>query len=354
VWRFDLTSNSASSWVVTAPNGGSTAAPLFSAGSPITSALVVAVVNGNAPGTQVMIGFGTGQKAPLTNTSAATYASGAQNLYAIWDWNMTHWNTLSPVSQYATLTGGTSGTSGLSGNDTLTSSNLTLQSLTLQSTGIVDISSTAICWKGTAACSGSNNSFGWYAALPSTNEQVIFNPQLVGGAFNVNTIIPAVNLLTNCTTAADTGYTYLIQLATGGVATAATGNVSIFINTTSYNATTGATTTATNTDASAAGVSTNATGTSMQMSTSTNTASSNITSAGTGSSTSCPLGAGACTNLNSISGLIMYPSPFASVTGCAAGDTYLVYTTTSAGVAASRVAPGCPLTGSRTTRSVFR
>jgi type IV pilus assembly protein PilY1 len=135
VWRFDLTGNSASSWSVTAPNGGSTPAPLFSAGTthPITSAVVVAVVNGNAPGTQLMIAFGTGQKTPLTNTSATSYASATQYLYAIWDWNMTGWNSLSPVSQYATLTA--SGT-GLSGADTLSSSNLTQQTLALQSTGI--------------------------------------------------------------------------------------------------------------------------------------------------------------------------------------------------------------------------
>ncbi len=352
VWRFDLTGSSATSWAVSSPNGSSTAAPIFSAGSthPITSALLVAVVNGNAPGTQVMISFGTGQKTPLTNTTSASYSTAAQYLYAFWDWNMTSWNTLSPVSQYATLT---ATATGLSGNDTLTSSNLTLQTLTLQSTGIVDISAQSICWKGTTACTTGDTSFGWYAQLPSTNEQVIYNPQLVGGALNVNTIVPASNSLLSCTTQSDTGYSYLIQLATGGVATPATGNVSVFINTTSYNATTGATTTTTNTDANAAAVLTNATGTSMQMSTSTNTASSSITSSGTGSSTSCSLG-GSCTNLNSISGLVMYPSPFANVTGCAAGDTYLVYTTTSAGISAQRVAPNCPLTGSRTTRTVFR
>jgi len=353
VWRFDLTGNAASSWTVTAPNGGSTPAPLFSAGSthPITSALVVAVVNGNAPGTQVMIAFGTGQKTPLTNTSAASYASATQNLYAFWDWNMTAWNALSPVSQYATLT---AGATGLGSADTLTSSNLTQQTLALQSTGIVDLTAQTICWKGTAACSSGDTSFGWYAAMPSTGEQVIYNPQLVGGAFNVNTIVPAANSLLSCTTLSDTGYTYLIQLATGGVATPATGNVSVFINTTTYNANTGTTTTTTNTDSQAAAVQANLTGTSMQMTTSTNAASSSITSAGTGSSTSCPLGGGACTNLNSVGNLVMYPSPFASVTGCSAGDTYLVSTTTSAGVVAQRVAPNCPLTGSRTTRSVFR
>jgi len=351
VWRFDLTGNSASSWVVTAPNGGSTPAPIFSAGSthPITSAVVVAVVNGNAPGTQVMVAFGTGQKTPLTDTSPASYTSAPQYMYAIWDWNMAAWNILSPVSQYATASA-----SILGSPDTITTSNLTYQTLALQSSGIVDITAQTICWAGSTACGSGNTSFGWYAAMPGTNEQIIFNPQLVGGAFNVNSIIPASNSLLSCTTASDTGYTYLIQLATGGVAVPATGNVSVFINTTTYNASTGALTTSTNTDTLAAGVQTNATGTSMQMSTSTNMASTSITASGTGSSTSCPLGGAACTNLDSISNLVMYPSPFANVTGCAAGNTYLVYTTTSAGIAASRVAPNCPLTGSRTTRSVFR
>jgi type IV pilus assembly protein PilY1 len=246
------------------------------------------------------------------------------------------------------------GATGLTSPGTIAPSNLTQQTLTLQSTGIVDIDSQTICWTGSSACGSANTSFGWYAQLPGVNEQVIYNPQLVGGAFNVNSIIPAANSRLSCTTTLDTGYTYLIQLATGGVATAATGRTSIFINTTSYNATTGATTTSPNTDAAAAGVATNATGTSMQMATATSTASSNILAAGTGSSTSCPLGGGACTNLDSISGLVMYPSPFASVTGCASGDTYLVYTTTSAGISATRIAPNCPLSGARTTRSVFR
>jgi type IV pilus assembly protein PilY1 len=264
---------------------------------------------------------------------------------------MAHWNSLSATSQFASLP---AGATGLASPGTVTASNLRQQILTLQSTGIVDVSSQTICWAGSSACGSGNSSFGWYAQLPGSYEQVIYNPQLVGGAFNVNSIVPAANSLLSCTTSSDTGYTYLIQLATGGVATAASGHASIFINTTSYNTSTGTTTTTANTDASAAGVATNATGTSMQMSTATNTASANILGNGTGSSTSCPLGGGACTNLNSISGLVMYPSPFAGVTGCASGDTYLVYTTTAAGVSATRIAPNCPLTGARTTRSVFR
>jgi type IV pilus assembly protein PilY1 len=309
------------------------------------------VVNGNLPAAQVVIAFGSGAKTPLNNTTSASYSNAAQSMYAVWDWNMANWNSLSATSQYASLS---AGATSLSSTDTIAPSNLTQQTLTLQATGIVDITSQTICWAGAALCASGNTSFGWYAQLPGSNEQVIYNPQLVGGAFNVNSIIPAANSLLSCTTPSDAGYTYLIQLATGGVATPASGHTSIFINTTSYNATTGTTTTTVNNDASAAGVASNATGTSMQMSTATNAASSSILSAGTGNSTSCPLGGGACTNLNSISGLVMYPSPFASVTGCAAGDTYLVYTTTSAGISATRIAPRCPLAGSRTTRSVFR
>ena len=353
VWRFDLTSSSAGNWGASSPNGSTSIAPIFSAGAahPITSSLVVAVVNGNLPAAQVVIAFGSGAKTPLNNTTSASYSNAAQSMYAVWDWNMANWNSLSATSQYASLS---AGATSLSSTDTIAPSNLTQQTLTLQATGIVDITSQTICWAGAALCASGNTSFGWYAQLPGTNEQVIYNPQLVGGAFNVNSIIPAANSLLSCTTPSDAGYTYLIQLATGGVATPASGHTSIFINTTSYNATTGTTTTTVNNDASAAGVASNATGTSMQMSTATNAASSSILSAGTGSSTSCPLGGGACTNLNSISGLVMYPSPFASVTGCAAGDTYLVYTTTSAGISATRIAPRCPLAGSRTTRSVFR
>ena len=352
VWRFDLTSNSASSWGVSSPDGGTTPQPIFAAGAthPITSSLVVAVVNGNLTGTQLMIAFGTGKKTPLTNTTSTTYVSGTQHMYAFWDWNMANWNSLSATSQYASLAGSATG---LSSPYTMAPSNLTTQTLAVQTTGLVDLTSSTICWKSTSTCTGSNTSFGWKAALPSTNEQVVFNPQLVGGAFNINTTVPASNSLLSCTSSNDTGYTYLIQLATGGVASAANGNTNIFINTTTYNAST-STTSTTVADANAAGLQTNATGTSMQMSTATNQASGTINSAGTGSSTSCPLGSGACTNLNSVSGLVMYPSPFANVTGCASGETYLVYTTTSAGIAATRIAPSCPLTGQRTTRSVFR
>jgi type IV pilus assembly protein PilY1 len=159
VWRFDLTSSSASNWAVSSPNGSTTATPIFSAGSthPITSSLVVAVVNGNLPGTQVMIAFATGMKTPLTNTASASYSASAQYIYAVWDWNMAHWNSLSATSQFASLP---AGATGLASPGTVTASNLRQQILTLQSTGIVDVSSQTICWAGSSACGSGNSSFG--------------------------------------------------------------------------------------------------------------------------------------------------------------------------------------------------
>src|SRR5438270_5607539 len=103
---------------------------------------------------------------------------------------------------------------------------MTAQTLAVQSSGTVHITSQPICWKGTTACSSGNSRFGWYAALPSTQEQVIYNPLLVGSAFSVNTIIPAANSLLSCTTSLDSGYSYAIALGTGAVAPASTGMTS--------------------------------------------------------------------------------------------------------------------------------
>jgi type IV pilus assembly protein PilY1 len=360
IWRFDLTSNSPSSWAVST-------GPLFAAGSshPITSSVLVGVVAGT-PGNQVMVAFGTGQKTPLTNTSGASYASGQQYLYAFWDWNYSAWNTLAPGAQYASLT---TTASGLSAPYTITwsttATNMTSQSLAIQSTGIVDLTSQTICWKGTTTCGTGNTSFGWYAGLPATSgtsptinyEQVIYNPQLVGSAFSVNSIIPASNSLIQCTTNLDAGYTYAIALGTGAVAPAASGNPSFFFNTTttSTNSTTGVTTTTTtvNTDAAAAGVATNATGSSTVMTTSTTMASASIAGMGTGSTVSCTL-SGACNNIPSSVAGTSVAGPFSNVTGCSAGDTYLIYQTTSGTASYSRVAPKCPLIGNRVTRSQVR
>jgi type IV pilus assembly protein PilY1 len=350
VWKFDLTGASESSWAAFA-------APLFAGGAshPITSSLLIAKVTGSY-GTQVMVAFGTGQKTPLTNTSSATYSGAQQYLYAFWDWNFSTWNSAVAGLKYTSLAATNSAT-GMSSPYTLTPSKLTGQTLARGSSGNIDLTSTTICWRGSTTCGASpslNNSFGWSAALPGTNEQIIYNPQLVGAAFTVNSIIPASSSLLSCTTSLDSGFSYAIELGTGGIAPASSGSTSFFVNTTQTTVSSGVTTTTvvTNTDGATAGVASNATGTSTIVTTSTNTSSANLGAAGgAGVTTTCLL-SGNC--LNFPSNINSVPGPFATVTGCAAGNTYLVYQTTSGTASYYRVAPKCPLIGSRTTRTQVR
>ena len=209
LWRFDLTSASESSWAVTP-------GPMFKApaGQPITTAPVIAS-GSPSPGMQqqLMILFGTGQKTPITNVGAATYATGTQSLYGVWDWNLTAWNTLSGA-QYAAVK---PASTGLSGNDTLTPTNLQVQTVTVNSsTQNRDIAANAsICWAGQSTCTGSTAQFGWYLNLPGNLEQVIFNPELVAQALTVNSVVPAVNSPTSCAVLSDSGFTYVLSAMTG-------------------------------------------------------------------------------------------------------------------------------------------
>ncbi|MGP8034498.1 MAG: PilC/PilY family type IV pilus protein, partial [Steroidobacteraceae bacterium] len=210
VWRFDLTSNNPSNWAVTP-------GPVFTApaGQPITTA-IVAASGAPYPGMQnyLMLLFGTGQKTPLTTSNPATYATATQSLYGVWDWNMTHWDSLSTV-QYAALAAGATGLSGA--NSTMQQANLEAQTVTVNaSTGDRDILTNAtICWKGSSTCSGTNNQFGWYLNLPGTQEQVIYSPELVAQALTVNSIVPAANDPTTCAIPTDTGFTYVLSAMTG-------------------------------------------------------------------------------------------------------------------------------------------
>lgn len=213
VWRFDLTSNTASNWAA-----GS--APLFTtqSGQPITSQLLVisSIATGGAP--RVLIEFGTGERNELTNMGPVQYASGTQTLYGVWDWNMSGWNALAPGAAYASLAASTLAT-GLAAPYTLTYSSLQAQSLTANAAdSTVDGTNIAICWQGSLTACGTGV-FGWYANLPNSNEQIIYNPVFYQGAFIVNSTVPANNLATSCTSNLDSGYTYVLNIANGGVFT---------------------------------------------------------------------------------------------------------------------------------------
>ena len=212
VWRFDLTSNNPQNWAV-AP------APLFTTqpGQPITTQLLVVSSNLAGGPPRFLIEFGTGQRTQITNLAPAQYASGVQSIYGIWDWNLSGWNTMSPGAVQASLPATTTAT-GLASPFTLTSANLQAQTLTVNSTvGVVDGTNVAVCWQGSTTCTG--NSFGWYANLPSSSEQIIFNPVFNQGSFTVNSTVPANNVVTTCESNLDKGFTYALSIVNGGVFT---------------------------------------------------------------------------------------------------------------------------------------
>jgi type IV pilus assembly protein PilY1 len=211
LWRFDLTSNSAANW-----KAGAT--PMFSTpgGQPITTRLTVtSALAGNNPG-RVMIAFGTGQLLPQTLTSPATYASGTQTIYGIWDWNMSAWNALGST-QYASLTA----------PQAITTAKLQTQTATDVAgssgniSGFRTVTQNKICWAGSSTCSPStaNTQFGWQLNLPDSGEQIIYNPTTAYGLFVVNTTIPAVNQALSCSNQPPTGYTMAIAADTGGAPT---------------------------------------------------------------------------------------------------------------------------------------
>ncbi|HEX9139422.1 MAG TPA: PilC/PilY family type IV pilus protein, partial [Steroidobacteraceae bacterium] len=215
MWRFDVTSQTETNWIA-----GS--APLFttSAGQPITTKPVIASGAGYAsPLQQLMVAFGTGRETPFTNSAAVGYAPAAQDLYGVWDWNMTQWNSLS-AAQYASLSIGPPNTTGLASPYTLTPANLQTQTAALSaSTGNVDMSSSAtVCWMASTTCGSNNNKFGWLLALVGgANEQITYNPELIGSVFTVNSVIPANNSSTACILNVNGGFTYGISMLTGGV-----------------------------------------------------------------------------------------------------------------------------------------
>jgi len=216
LWRFDVTSATESNWKVTSYPG-----PLFkatgptSAVQPITAQVVVAsgVANGTVP--QIMIAFGTGEKFPLSNTNSASYATGTQTLYGIWDWNMSQWTTLSPAAQFASIAAATE--SVCVPSIALGRANLTAQSDVVDASGNTDrdiLTSATVLWPASGTC-GTGSKFGWFLDLPGNQEQIIYNPQVIGNAFQVNSIVPAGTNLLSCNIVVDTGFSYAVSLLTG-------------------------------------------------------------------------------------------------------------------------------------------
>jgi Tfp pilus tip-associated adhesin PilY1 len=127
---------------------------------------------------------------------------------------MTTWNGKSNV-QYASLSPTASGLTGPS--FTITPASLEPQVLSLNADGSSrDIKSpNTICWAGAPGCTGAAGKFGWYINLIGANEQFIYNPLQLDGVLIINSIVPANNVVTACTTNTDSGITYAISVLTG-------------------------------------------------------------------------------------------------------------------------------------------
>ena len=225
VWRFDVTSTTASNWGVSTFGNGTTPTPLFvakdSAGNrlAITTAMKIgAILTGTV--TRAMVYFGTGQLTPQTSTSGTQYASGTNTFFGIWDWDMSTWDSASSV-KYASLTG----------TQSITRSVLLAQSVVAQTAasggnpGTRTLSTQyTVCWADDSSCS--TGQYGWRFDLPDQgptsgdnageNEQIIYNPTLIGGAVVVNTATPPVVNASDCNAGQQSGWTMAFNPATGG------------------------------------------------------------------------------------------------------------------------------------------
>ncbi|MEJ8854896.1 PilC/PilY family type IV pilus protein [Variovorax robiniae] len=206
VWRFDLTSATASAWSVRST-------PIFSTGGrPITSQITGVTVLAGSTAPRMLLTFGTGQIFPQTLTSAATPTTGTQYMLGVWDWDMANWNAKGSLQLASLVAPQTVSLSTLQSQTVVTD--------TTYSNGLISgartVTRTPICWAGSTACTSGNNKFGWSVELPGTNEQIVYNPVISDGLFVVNTTLPAVNQALSCDQQPASGFTMAIDPVTGG------------------------------------------------------------------------------------------------------------------------------------------
>jgi len=229
VWRFDLTSSNPADWGVS-KYGNTTATPLFTANisgvaQPITTQLSTAWTS-VAGQKQAIIMFGTGQKTQATATTPDTYATGTQSVYGIWDWDMTAWNNGTTTTSGVVIPASGTPYRAATAPQTISRSNLQSQTATTLSTtppagsqvqGYRTTTANAVCWDGTSTCTTGNTRYGWYLDLPTTQEQVVYNPVINNGALVLNTTIPpSASSTSSCSVPTTTGWTMAFNIATGG------------------------------------------------------------------------------------------------------------------------------------------
>ena len=211
VWRFDVTDASPANWKVDT-------SPMFTtaAGQPITTRVAVNAITQTSGPSRLVIALGTGKQTPQTLTSPALFATGTQSLYGVWDAKLAAWNAKGST-QYTALT---------SPPATIALSTLQAQSITTvaSATGTISgyrtVTQNKVCWSGSSTCTGgttSNAQFGWKVDLPSSTEQIIYNPLVAYGTFLINTTIPSATQALSCAVQPASGFTMALSPETGGV-----------------------------------------------------------------------------------------------------------------------------------------
>lgn len=212
VWRFDVTSSTSSSWAVS-KYGKAVATPLLNVGKPITTKPLV-VLYDNSPNTRALVSFGTGQYTPIGNTAPASYVSGTQSMYGVWDYDMTAWNLLA-AHKYLTAVA----------PQTIDTTNLQMQTIKSIGTDLVGLTSNAVTWcpSGTATllCNATSKAMGWTVNLSPldstvTNSQVVYNPFFAGGAIVNNVATPPSGNVKTCNANLPLGWTLAFNPLTGG------------------------------------------------------------------------------------------------------------------------------------------
>ena len=182
----------------------------------------------------IFVVFGTGRASTFTAASSTYYASGAQAVYGIWDWDLSAWNAFKSTPYLALPSGATAAPTLPIAYTTLNTQTIT----NLGNSGLRSVTANDNCLLGQTLCTSGNTELGWYTPLPGyttqsdgtvTPEQVIFSGTLVEGGYIINTLIPASNSPLNCTQSSNTGYTMALSPQTGGQVAS---NTSFFANTT--------------------------------------------------------------------------------------------------------------------------
>jgi len=220
LWRFDVTNTNEASW------GVSASSPLFKEpnGQPITTAVTVSTIReiGTRLGfgtpvvshkpERIILNFGTGRMIPQTTSAATQYAPGVHYMYGIWDSDLSAWNTLSSGEQAIAVA--PAAVQKITGTAQLTKQTITTTDAGGSSLAFRTISHEVVCWPGMTGCTGEQ--LGWYAPLPATNEQVIFDPIISpDGELVVNTFIPNVDTPLSCTSGLPTGFSMGFQPDSG-------------------------------------------------------------------------------------------------------------------------------------------